>query len=182
MKKMTVFLTTLFAGLSLQAGIYLEPYAGYNIGTLSGTVSGVKIDNAAKGVVIGARAGMSLPLFYVAADYSISSGLKWEIPGSGADASFQRLGATLGFTALPMFDIYGGYVFSSKLKVDSVGYPDNFSGSGFKVGVGLTMLPFISINAEYLTLSYGNETVGSATYNDFKETAAVVSVSLPLDL
>lgn len=176
MKKLFAVCVFVF-GYQAQAGLHLEPYLGYNVGALQVKVAGQDIGDAMSGVLLGARVGYSLPLFYVAADYSLGSGLKSEVSASSVDIDVSRLGVVAGFTGLPMFDFYGGYLLNTTVKVDQTGVPD-FKGSGLKVGVGFTMLPLISINAEYIMNNYDDD----GAMKDIKETAAVVSVSLPLDL
>ncbi|MCB0414631.1 MAG: hypothetical protein KDD50_09870 [Bdellovibrionales bacterium] len=160
-----------------QAGIYIEPYLGYNGGTLSTTVSSVAISDALSGTMFGARVGYSIPTLWVGLDYSMASGLQSYAASQaslGSSADISRTGITAGFTLIPMFDFMAGYVMSSKIKMGST----ELSGKGVKLGLGWTMLPLISLVFEYQTLSYDNVSV----FTDSTETVLSASVSLPLDL
>lgn len=176
MKKLLAVCVFVFGfGYQAQAGMHVEPYVGYNGGTIQVKVGGLDVGDAMQGMLFGARLGYSLPLFYVAADYSMGSGLKSEVSGLSVDIDVNRLGIVAGFTALPMFDFYGGYLLNTSVKYDTGA---EFKGSGLKAGVALTMLPLVSINVEYIINNYKD--ANGAT--DIKETAGVLSLSIPLDL
>ena len=179
MKKiLSALLLTFGFAYQAQAGVLIEPYLGYNGGTIKASLPAPfpEVSEGMTGVVYGARLGYKMAVFYVAADYSMGS-LKAEISNSDTDFKVSRFGAVAGFTGLPMVDFYAGYLFNSSMEVDETGGA-KFAGSGFKLGVAFTTLPLISINLEYIMNSFDDET----PYTDVKESAAVLSVSVPFDL
>ena len=74
-----LLVTLILFGLNstAQAGVYLEPYIGYNIGIIkydaivaATNVPSLSVSDALTGPSFGARVGWSLPAIWIAADYA----------------------------------------------------------------------------------------------------------------
>ena len=170
---LALFSVILFSSSSF-AGLYLEPYLGYQIGKLksSGSVLGVEFDsdNDANGLTYGAKVGMSFVMVAVGAEY-MGGSLKVD----GSTVTESNIGAFVS-VGLPLIKASAAYFPSSQFKGDSTA-----KGSGFKIGVGFTGLPLVAINLDMLNFS-GTENSSDISDFSWKNNAFLLSVSLPLDL
>lgn len=174
MKKLLIILS-LTMSTNAFAGILLEPYVGYAIGTIEQSGSA---DSDFKGMGYGARVGWTLPLIFVALDYSKASGTT-ESPGTpDVDTDASNLGVVVG-ASLPIIRLWAGYNFQAK--VQDEGSPEA-TGNGMKVGLGfkLPVLP-ISFNAEYIMTTF-DEYDNQPLTPEVDSKTIFVSVSAPFDL
>lgn len=167
---------------SAWAGIYLEPYVGYEGGTIKGDVNDstngdTEIDYKAKGATFGGKLGYSLLLFAGGLDY-MSGSLKGTSGNTDYnDDTFKDtdFGAFLQFSVPLLFKLSATYFFDSKAKGDYT-----YKGNGSKIGIGFTMIPFLSINVDVINISYDKTNAPVNTFSaDLK--ALMVGVSVPLD-
>lgn len=170
MKKLLVILS-LLVGTNASAGILLEPYVGYQVAKNSGVSEG-----DIKGLGYGARLGWTMPLLFVAFDYSMAAAKYEPDAGGEADWDYTAMGVVVG-ASLPVIRVWAGYNFSAELEQE--GGAGTFEGSGMKAGVGFKMpvLP-ISFNVEYLTNTY--DEIDGSSISDLKHKGLFVSVSAPL--
>jgi hypothetical protein len=176
--------------LPAQAGLLIEPYLGYQFGNLKTTDGAMGASpntghsDSTSGLTLGGRLGLTLPLVFIAADYSTTNGK------SGSDnAILNQLGATAGLS-LPFFRAYLGYSFMNDLKVQPSTGEVTLSGSALKAGVGFTGLPFLALNLEYIMNTFNkykgpgvDQSIDSAGYlKDAKMDAVQFSVSVPFDI
>lgn len=164
MKKILIAMMIMVAGFQAQAGIYVEPYLGYN---LAGDFNDVDTN----GVNLGGRLGYSLPML-------VSFGLDYNFgtyDADGTDVDVSNLGAFVAVDFPILVRAYASYYLNAKAEVGS----NEFEGSGVALGVGFTGLPFLSVNVEYRTINY-DDFNGSSVDVDGSE--ILLGVSLPLDL
>lgn len=173
MKKLFIVFALVFISSTSFAGILLEPYLGYNIGSTSQTGSSDSKDN---GLGYGARLGWTLPLVFFAVDYSAASIKDKPDVGTSSDVKYSAIGAVVG-ASLPVLRLWAGYNFKSTFDVDGGG---KLEGNGMKAGLGFKMpvLP-ISFNLEYILNQY-DKLDGASITNDVKHKSIFVSVSAPL--
>ena len=180
------------AGLGLSskanAGLLIEPYLGYQGGTLnlsSNTIADANMQM--KGVTFGGRLGLTVPLFFVALDYSSANG---NVDGWGytnTSTIQNQLAAVIGMQ-IPFLRFFVGYAFMNDLKIQDTA-DLNLSGSAVKAGASFTALPFISLNLEYIMNTYNHvkepgvdQGIPGAMLNKAKSDAILFSVSVPFDI
>lgn len=172
MKKILIIVALMFSVNSF-AGILLEPYVGYHIAKSkqSGSPS-----SDITGAGYGARIGWTLPLVFVAFDYSGGSLTEKNSGGTSEDFTYTAMGAVVG-ASLPLLRLWAGYNFSSTAKFKTSG---KLEGDGMKAGVGFKMpvLP-ISFNVEYTIDTY-DKLNGSSFTPEEKQSGVFLSVSAPL--
>lgn len=176
--KLSLALSALAFVSTAQADILLEPYLGYQTGTLKMTGS---TDTKATGLVYGARAGYQSLGLMVGLDY-LTGALKDDDTPS-ADVTPSDLGIFAGYNFPVMLRVYGVYVLKAESKSkDSSGTATLKEGKGIKLGVGFTPLPLVSINLEYFQNEYDKVDVGGTTYTNLnpKTSGYGLTVSLPL--
>jgi hypothetical protein len=178
------------------AGLLLEPYAGYAMGSsetklgASGGGGTYQYDNS--GVGLGARIGYTMPLLWLALDYSMANGVKSKAKTTGAtdaDIDSTTLAAVIG-VKVPLIRAWVGYSPMNKATAKGNNIETKLEGSQLKVGAGFTGLPFVSINVEYRMTEFKKYEQGgvsadmssSAVYESSKGNDLFVSVSVPFDL
>ena len=179
MKKMWLVIA-LFLGFSgaAHAGVMIEPYLGYEMGTTSGSSPGKTTFTN-----FGARLAWRAPLMFWAgldANLGMSGQIK---PDSGSDYDAKRTTyyAVAGVDLPILLRGWVGYGFSSTLKMEDSVHSKS-SGTTTKVGIGFTGLPFISLNLEYLKDNIDKVETDSGTVNspNLDHSSYMLSVSLPL--
>jgi hypothetical protein len=170
-----------FAALPAKADLYLEPYVGYQVGTFTHNVSSVS--GTVSGTAAGLRVGLSLPIFFVAAEYSLANGTMKPSSGSDLDVTGKTLFATVG-ARLPLIRAYAGYGIMNDWDTKvSGGSTGTYKGSAIKLGAGFSGLPFIAVNVEYVMSTFTKYKVGSSESNtDMKSGTYMLNVSLPLSI
>lgn len=189
MKKYIIFGVALLANMAwlgqAHAGIYLEPYLGYAMGTSEGSIdiSGfgtVTIDDEDTGTVIGGKVGYSMLGLAFGADYAMFDIDSEESDGEETSSDVTALGAFVQYTFPILIKVSATYILDASIESES----SEGSGSGYKIGVGYTGLPFISINFDLISINYDELTATGLTITSADITAdyKMLSVSLPFDL
>lgn len=186
MKYLFIVFALLLGSSAAHAGIYIEPYLGYEMGTSEGSAtvnaSPMTVDDKLSGIRYGAKLGYSFVMIAVGADY-MAGKLDEDDQNPGGtkdDADYTDLGIFFNFKLPVMFKIHGTYFLSSKTKGDGA----ETEGKGYKLGVGFTGLPFVAINLDMINVNYDDATVTgySVTNVDVDRKTYMLSVSLPFDL
>lgn len=168
------------------AGLYLEPYVGYAIGSSEGTVTiesvGVStVDSDEKVTAFGGKVGYSILGLAFGADYAKLSYDSDDKTSDNLDTESDEthLGAFVQYTLPILFKVSATYILNAKSKSDE----SESNGKGLKIGVGFTGLPFVSINLDLITLNYDDVDVDGVTVSsaDVDTKLTMLSVSLPLD-
>lgn len=162
---------------SANAGILVEPYIGYYLGTYK---AGSSKENFS-GPDFGARVGYKniLGLMF-GVDYL--TGKMEDKASPSNDLTPSQIGAFIGFEFPILLRVYGVYSLSDKLERKSDTQTLKLEGnSGIKLGVGYTGLPLISINLEYSVSKY-DKSNDSSLSGSLKQNSYGLSVSLPFDL
>ncbi|UOF01423.1 hypothetical protein [Bdellovibrio reynosensis] len=173
-KVMAVFALVLgFTSVS-QAGLLLEPYLSYEMGTMSGAQ-----DGKTSGTGLGARIGWTAPVMFWAA-LDGSTGTVTSKPDVGADDDGKRtsLYATVGVDFPILVRGWLGYGLMNEVSFDTAG---KVKGKATKIGIGFTGLPFVSLNVEMIKETF-DDADGATMDPTLDNSATVLSVSLPLDL
>lgn len=178
MKKLLVAVVVVmgFASVS-NAGLLLEPYLGYEMGTFKDNAEG-KMD----GTLLGARIAWTAPvMFWAGLDYSTTVSAKFKSDTSGvpdSDAKRNTLYAVVGVDFPILLRAWLGYGLMNEIKFSD--YNNKLKGKSTKLGVSFTGLPFICLNLEYLMESFDEQDrTPSGLSPEAKNTAYVLSVSLP---
>ncbi len=168
MKRLLIAMMIMIAGFQANAGIYVEPYLGYNLVGEFG-------NNDTSGVNIGGRLGYSLPMLVsFGLDYNMGE-YTHDVSGTDVDVDHSNFGAFVAVDLPILLRAWASYYISSKADFGA----SEYEGSGFSLGVGFTMLPFVSLNVEYRAINY-DELNGATADIDGSE--ILFGVSLPLDL
>jgi hypothetical protein len=182
MKQLLMVFSVLLISKLSYAGLVLEPYLGYQMGTAEATtIGGTTASSKDKGTVVGARVGYSFLVPWVALDYSMYSGKDDTDPAG--DLKQTNIGVTVGAQMIPLVRPYAGYIFSAKNEVDDGTGAVTVKGTGMKVGLGFKILPLLNINVEFAKLDYKDveSSAGSSSisdvYSEFKYTTTTIGLS-----
>lgn len=164
-----IALALIFFSLQAKAGWVIEPYLGYESGTL------VQKDNASMDLsgkttmnVMGLRLGYMLNHgIWFAADYMYGSSgtFKYDDALNGANQLTNKadLGLSVGVDIKRKFRMYFGYVVDGRYRTvdDIVAGQENVytGGTSFKVGGGYVFAPWLATSLEYYSntpLQYRN--------------------------
>ena len=178
----------------VKADVLLEPYAGYELGTLnmsygSGAVPttniGQSFQNSQTGFDLGLRLGYEFPLIFVALDGMYTSGNVASGSGTGSFPSSSMTRTSVFVDAgvhILFIRGYVGYGFVDNTAISTTLSP-SFTGNAIKLGVSFTGIPFVDINVEYIMHSLTNYSIqsdpGSFYSNSGKDNVAMLSVSVP---
>lgn len=185
MRNIKLLIAALMLSSSAYAGLYLEPYVGYEKGDVTGTANG-PFDQDVSGTQFGAKVGFNTMGFAVGVDGAQVSLAGEDNLANPDDMDFKGtdLGAFVQFTFPVMFKVSASYIFSSKAEDDTNvnGVKTKIEGKGFKFGVGFTGLPFVSINLDMINVNYDDITYGGTaiTDADLDRKTFMLSLSLPL--
>ncbi len=204
-----VFATLVFAGHSARASIFIEPFAGYSMGTYayggyygSSLYSDTAKDFPAAGSVVGGRLGVGMLGLSLGGQYSMGN---YTLKGKNHlenkenyKMSTADIGAFVNLS-LPFFRIWATYFFSSTAKVKDVEFDadgaanpiaeengtETLKGGGTEVGVGFTGIPFLAINLSMTNMSYDDidhpvQVTNTVKIKDVDFTTYMLSVSVPL--
>lgn len=182
MKQLLTVLSILLISKLSYAGLVLEPYLGYQMGTLDATYTGgTAASSKDKGPVFGARIGYSFVVPWVALDYSMYSGK--DDATTPNDLKQTNIGLTVGAQMLPLIRPYAGYIFSAKNKASDSTSEATYTGTGLKVGIGFKVLPLLNINVEFAKIDYKDYETSTASgkvsdlFSDFKYTTSTIGLS-----
>jgi hypothetical protein len=193
MKTIAVFLTLLL-GLQAKAGVLLEPYLGYDTGSLKMTSISSGTDTNVKntGTAFGAQIGYRFPaMFWIAADVASLSGTSKpdDVTQTSSDYTGTAMGVVLGYQ-WHILRFWGGYGFDDKftLKGDATSTDTVFKGTNMKLGIGVMPVNHVSINFEYIVPKYTKADTSGLTnvtladfYSKFDTTVMRLGVSFPFD-
>lgn len=174
MKKLLVVVALALGVSSVShAGILIEPYLGYEMGTTKNP------SGKFEGSQLGLRLAYSAPLFFWGGlDYTTGTGTSKPEGGVNEDGKRSTLYGVVGVDFPILVRAWIAQSISNEMKFDTTG---KTKGKATKLGVGFTGLPFVSLNLEYLMekMDEGDSgTIDPAVENN----AYVLSLSLPLDL
>ncbi len=204
MRKLILFVISLFSLNSYADGILLEPNVGFQFGShefsQTGPFGAEARDGTSSGFTLGARVGYKYTMFFGGLDlqYSAPSMVADTATINGVDASnsgqnialdwsnsFFQLGLSAG-AEMPM-GIRGwiGYYFLGNLTTDDL-YSSEYSGGAFRLGVGYKIIPLVSANFEYVhsSLTADSQEGLSQTFVDTAEltqNAFILSISCPYE-
>ena len=179
MKKL---LLAMIITVSASAGLLVEPYLGYEIG--SGEAGST--DYTFNTSVLGGRVGYTMLGLMGGIDYSLGmeSDLEGKTGGVTGKTKYSQdsLGLFVGYELPILLRAWATYYLSTNLeRQEGTDKGKEYSGDGLGLGVGFTGLPFVSLNLEYRMMSY-DEYDGTALANKIDMNFVMVGVSLPLDL
>jgi hypothetical protein len=201
MKHLLILLMLTFS-LTARAGIWIEPYLGYNIGSYEQTISNAGASNGTFKLkytdpAYGLKLGYNFIAMVVGFEYQLGTADtefdSSSTPSVTANTPVTKYDTTstgvfVGFTGLPLLNFWASYQFDVTWE-DSDN--DELSGSGYGVGAGFTGLPFLSINLDYksYTLDESKDgttgivtTLPSNQLTEITSKVIMLSVSLPFDL
>lgn len=152
--------TLLFGTQNVQAmGLFIEPFAGYGMGSGDVSVSflGASANSSGtySGIGYGGRAGLTVPGgLYFGGQYSkMDMHFEQDLANSTTATSaveWVNLGGVVGYRTMAVpFRIWAGYYFSAEAN-------SSFDGSGFLGGLGYSIVPYVSLNFEVRSLSGDN--------------------------
>lgn len=179
-------------GVQAKAGVFVEPFLGYDQSTLKTTdVGGTTDGSTNSGMDYGARLGYELNQgLWFAIDYTAGSGKSKSDTAGTLDSDYTKsaLGAVIGYN-VGRFSFWGGYGFSDSIKITQSGTADtDFSGTNMKVGFGIKAVPHVSVNLDYIIPKYTKITQSgvdydvSTFYSKFDASGFMLSVSFPFEL
>jgi len=185
-----ILFSLLFTLTPTHAGVLVEPYVGYAIG--SAEFSNADWDY--KTIQPGARLGYQFMGLMAGVDYSTAKfDLDFEHKTTGATATFSdfkktQLGVFVGYNLPVLLRVWGTYFLNAEAEYPGDGQANSdfkYNGGGYGLGAGFTALPFLSINLEYRMYKYdeaeqGGITAALAEELEFNE--IFLSVSLPLNI
>ncbi len=181
--KLLVLALSLLVGFAstANAGIFVEPYLGYGLGSYKfDTTGGDK--GKITGPVLGGRIGGEMAMLFIGGDYSmsLSNKMKSDAGGTDPDVTSSQLFGVIGAN-LPIIRLWAGYGLMNELKEDTVVGDITYSGgSHIKVGVGLKVIPMLSLNAEYIMSDYKKAELGPLTGDpELKVNTVLLSASVP---
>lgn len=159
-----VIILGLLISLQTLAGISIEPFVGYNLGSQIDVTPG-KDYNGGTGLGYGGKFafendkshGLSFGLDYLKSDIDIS--------GLDKNAKTDDFGVYLGYKLPAFLKFYGEYIFSSSGDTEVEGRNRNLSGTGWKLGMGTTIIPFIDLNLDYRQISYDNVDLSAVMFS-----------------
>ena len=190
---LATFLMIGFAVVPAKADVLLEPYAGYEVGTLNMTYgsgagvtnSGQSFQNSQTGFDLGLRLGYEFPLIFAALDGMYTTGNVGSGSGTGSFSSSSMTRTSVFIDAgvhILFIRGYVGYGFVDNTAISTTNSP-SFTGNAIKLGVSFTGIPFVDINVEYIMHTLTNYSIQNDPGNDFtssgKNNVAMVSVSVP---
>jgi len=160
------------------AGLLLEPYLGYGMGS-SKNGTGTNDDT---GLEYGARVAFETMGFFVGGEYmggSVKS--KDKTGGKTYTLTPTNMGLAVGYQFPVLVRAYATYFFTADSKVDT-NPAVTYKGSAMKIGVGYTGFPIIAINLEYISTTFTKGEVGGVSgtlSNKITGNLIALSVSAP---
>jgi hypothetical protein len=170
---LTMFLI-LAPGKSWGFGLWLEPYAGYEMGNVEqGNTS-----NDFSGENLGFRLGGTNDQLFFGFEYALST-LDVEKTGADDELKAKDMGLFVGYQFAPV-RLWATLWFSNE--ADSDLQNGTYEGeSGYKLGLGFKVFDPISLNVEK-TLRYHKELEGNDLTNKVEVDGLLISFSLPFSM
>lgn len=179
-------LIALLIGLSVtpaHAGILIEPYAGYSVGSLKMNEDDGNVD----GLAYGGRLALNFGRLMLGADYQ----------GIRAKAKFKGEGESPNWNATTLYgfaglQFYSGFRLTAAVSVtphesvmDTMPDETTFKGSAYKFGVGYLYSQPIAINVEYSVYKLDEYKIGALegktkdAFDTLKYSSIILSLSFP---
>lgn len=182
----------LFLGVQAHAGIFVEPFLGYDQSTLKTTDTGGTTDGSTNsGMDYGLKLGYGLSNgLWFGVDYAGGSGKSKSDTAGTPDSDYSKsaMGALIGYSS-GRFSVWAGYGFSDKITSKQTGSPDtDITGTNMKIGFGYLAASHVAINFDYIVPKYtkftlnGTELDISTFYSKFDTSGMMLSVSFPFQL
>ena len=190
MKKLMIICLFLTFGVTeSKAGLLLEPYVGYQLGTLDGKYkyksTGIEADypeTSHSGAGFGARVGFQTFGLMLGGVYETIPSITQERNDTESDlGSSSKLGVFVGYDFPLFLRVWGTYFLDVSAEDEDGNDFSDLYDSGVGAGVGLTFLPLVSLNVEYRMYTW-SDNFNNADYTDTNHSEIFVSVSLPLNL
>jgi hypothetical protein len=191
---MSKFLSVLilFLGFQAQAGVFVEPFLGYDQSKLKTTTNGgAEGSSTNSGMDYGLKLGYGLSNgLWFGVDYIGGSGKSKgdEAGATESDYSKSAMGALIGYSK-GRFSMWAGYGFSDKFTLKESGSADlDITGTNMRIGFGYLAASHVAINFDYVIPKYtkmaqsGNEATISDLYSKFDTSGMMLSVSFPFQL
>jgi opacity protein-like surface antigen len=141
-----------------QAGVLIEPYVGYDMGSSKVTQSdGSSLKQDLSAMEAGLRLGLRHRGLWLAADGNFAlSGKSKPSSGDSSDFTAMTVGATLGYDFTNRLRLYAGLgLLDSVESKDSAGTKTTlYNGTPLKVGVGYWIYHHVCLNLEYSSHDY----------------------------
>lgn len=182
----------LFLGVQAHAGVFVEPFLGYDQSKLKTTdTSGATDGSTNSGMDYGLKLGYGLHNgLWFGIDYTGGSGKSKSDTAGTADSDYSKsaMGALIGYST-GRFSMWAGYGFSDKVTLKQTGSADtDITGTNMKVGFGYLAATHVAINFDYVIPKYtkmtqsGTEYDISSFYSKFDTSGMMLSVSFPFEL
>ena len=194
MKKLMIMCLFLTFGVTeSKAGLLLEPYVGYHLGSRDGKAkekaTGIEAAIAEtdySGAGFGARVGFQTFGLMLGGVYETIPSITSESGGTETEGgSSAKLGVFVGYD-FPLFvRVWGTYFLDVTMEDEDGNEVSDLYDSGVGAGVGLTFLPLVSLNVEYRMYTFSDDWKSGGSSYDLSgqnHSEIFLSVSLPLNL
>lgn len=178
--KLFIISLIIFFSLLAQAGLYIEPYLGYDSATSQGDVNQtapatqvIPVNTEDTGLRYGTRFGLTSGEWAYGLDI-----LTGELTDrSDSKSTHTDIGVFASYRHNKKYVFNLGYVASSAIKVvDSL----ELKGSGFRFGVGFIVHPRVHFTLDYLMTTYTEVNIsGAEATADLTKGSAVLGISFP---
>lgn len=164
MSKLFILMTLLLGICNTGHAFFMfEPILGYN--------RGQEQTSRTQGIGLGARLGVDLRDFFVAADIGYSDTQQGALPS----VKYTDTGITLG-GHLQKVRLWYGLISSSQFQYNSSGTMVTYKGSGSKYGVGTELSGRLQLNLELKTLDF-TTSENAGTVSQIAEIATIGFIS-----
>lgn len=167
------------------AGVFLEPYVGYQTGDTTSELSitapvaaTVSNDTKAKGIAFGGKIGVIAFHMALGVDY-LHSDLETKDDGDTTKYKEDNFGPFVSIPLFASFRLNGSYYPTAKIKDDD---KTEFEGSGYKVGLSMRLISMIHLSVDYMSTEYDDVTIPGSTVSNFTadKKTTLISLSVPL--
>lgn len=185
MLRLTLAAIAVLFSTSAFAGVFLEPYVGYQSGdttselTLTApSASSVSNDLKVKGVSFGARVGVIAFHMALGAEY-LHGDVETQDNGDTTKYKEDNFGPFISIPLFASFRLNGTYFPSAKIKSDD---KTEFEGTGYKLGLSMRLISVFHLSVDYLSTEYDEATVPGSTIGTFTgdKKTTLISLSVPL--
>lgn len=192
MNRLLCFLVFCGFASTASAGLYLEPYVGYEMATMTGKLksNGGTIDSTGTAYAAGLKLGYMTPVgFWVGADgeSTMSGTVKYDNAAlKNDDYSRMQAYVDVGFNFPVLLNVWAGYALMNQMEIKTSSSTGTFSGgSAYKAGLGFRILPLLMLGVEYRAFSYADVESGGTTrsvdavYSSMNDSSTVVTINMP---